>query len=249
MIETIFILFILYAILFILSIKLQDNSIADIFWWLGFIVIATMSYYFSESKSLIQGITTLLIMIWWIRLISYIGRKKCSHSWEDARYARWRKEWKYFYLRSFFQVYMLQGVLMLVVAAPIFLINLYTSAFQNYIISFLWLGIALIWFFYEVRADNELSLFKKTKKPWEILITWLRKYSRYPQYFWESMFWFGICVIASQISLWAFIGWVTITFLLRYVSWVPMLEKRYKWNTTYKVYSKKTPIFIPNFFI
>jgi steroid 5-alpha reductase family enzyme len=48
--------------------------------------------------------------------------KKLKTKKEDSRYAVWRGEWKYFYLRSFFQVYVLQMILMFLVSLPLFLV-------------------------------------------------------------------------------------------------------------------------------
>lgn len=60
------------------------------------------------------------------------------------------------------------------------------------------------------------------------------------------MFWLGISIIAFQASLAGFVGWIIITILVRYVSGVPMLEKRYEGQKNYEVYSKDTPVFFPN---
>jgi len=249
MIETLSILSILYIWLFILSIKLRDNSIADVFWGFGFTIIASTTLCLLTSPNIVQLVLSSLVIFWWARLTLHIHNKKSLHAWEDPRYGIWRKTWKYFYTRSFFQVYVLQGVLMCIVALPIFLVNLKISLSPNYILTSVWWVIALLGLYYEIRADKELSNFIKIKKKWEILTDWLRKYSRYPQYFGESVFWLGICIIASQVHVFAFIWWWVITFLLVKVSGIPLLEKRYAWHTEYQKYSKKTPKFIPNYFL
>ena len=74
-------------------------------------------------------------------------------------------------------------------------------------------------------------------------------YSRHPNYFGESVFWLGISMMGAQVSVISFISFLTITFLLRYVSGVPMAEKRYENNKEYVDYKKKTPPMIPNIFI
>lgn len=247
MIEILLTLLGLYALLFILSVWLEDNSIADIFWGAGFVIITTMSILMLERIVISQLILCALITIWGVRLTMYIWRKKSHHSWEDARYAKWRKSWKYFKIRSFFQVYILQWVLMSLVGTPIFILNLAIKPELNIYLTLSWGIIALAWLYYEITADRQLAGFMKIKKKWEILTTGLRRYSRYPQYFGESMFWFGICLIAAQVSIFAFLWWIVITLLVRYVSGVPMLELRYKWQQNYEEYSKTTPIFVPNF--
>ena len=62
------------------------------------------------------------------------------------------------------------------------------------------------------------------------MTTGLWKISRHPNYFGESLQWWGIYIIACSIDM----GYVTVfspvitTFLLRFVSGVPLLENRYR---------------------
>ncbi len=249
MIETISILVGLYIVLFFFSVKLQDNSIADVFWGFGFTVIAGISLHSIPEPTLHHYTLNILIIYWGSRLTLHIHNKKLSHSGEDPRYAKWRKTWKYFYTRSFFQVYVLQWILMCLIATPIFLMNLKLGISYDPIITTVWAIVAVFGLYYEIFSDRQLARFKKKKEKWEILTNWLRKYHRYPQYFGESIFWLGICIIASQVSVLAFIWWWVITFLLCFVSWVPMLEKRYAQNAVYQEYASSTPKFIPNYFL
>lgn len=237
-----------YILLFLLSIKLQDNSIADVFWGIGFVILAFASYFLYSVGYTSQTIMTLLVWAWGIRLFFNIFSKKLPYSGkEDARYKIWRDTWKYFYTRSFFQVYVLQWCLMCLVAIPILVLNLSSGFEERLFVTFLGANIAFFGLLYEARADAELAGFIVNKKSWEILTTWLRKFHRYPQYFGESVFWLWISIIASQISMLAFGGWIVITILVRYVSGVPMLEKRYEWQKNFEIYSKNTPIFFPDF--
>jgi len=108
----------LYCALFVISIMLEDNSIADIFWWVWF-VITSWILFIQWVQDITQIFVLIIVTFWWARLFSlFIARKK-RHKAEDPRYAQWRKKWKYFYLRSFFQVYILQMILMLLVATPL----------------------------------------------------------------------------------------------------------------------------------
>lgn len=65
------ILVVLYILLFLLSIRLRDNSIVDVFWGAGFMVIAILSF-LDSSRGISQIILTLLIVIWGIRIVSHI---------------------------------------------------------------------------------------------------------------------------------------------------------------------------------
>ena len=239
-------LFISYILLFILSIIIKDNSIADIFWGLGFLQVTIHSFYLSGTSELSQILFNVLIMIWSLRISLYIFSKKLVKKGEDPRYAAWRNEWKHFYVRSFFQVFMLQGVLLLIISLPIFLINI--SPPPVGIMSGLGIAIASFGLIYETIADLQLRSFIQTKKKGGIMTKGLWRYSRHPNYFGESVFWLGASIIASQVSLFTFVSWVLITVLLRFVSGVPLAEARYKDNTQYQIYKKNTPPMFPRLF-
>jgi steroid 5-alpha reductase family enzyme len=119
-------LLISYILLFLFSLKIKDNSIVDVFWGFGFVLIAVISYLQSDMW-LPQTVVTTLICLWGARIVSHIGLRKLKERREDARYAKWREEWGsgwYFVVRSFLQVYMLQMILMLVVATAILVVNM-----------------------------------------------------------------------------------------------------------------------------
>ena len=136
---------------------------------------------------------------------------------------------------------------MLLIATPLFIIFMADTIHSWY--TLIWLWIAAIWLIYESIADRQIIHFLKNKKKWDnIVYTWgLWKYSRNPNYFGESLFWLGISIISLPISYFWIIGYLTITFLLLYVSWVPMKEKRQAKKENWKDYAEKTNRFIPMF--
>jgi len=96
---------------------------------------------------------------------------------------------------------------MFLVAIPVLLLNLSSGYEESTFLTFLGASIALFGLLYEARADAELSGFTQNKKKGDILTSGLRSFHRYPQYFGESVFWFGIAVITIQVSLSGFFGW------------------------------------------
>lgn len=244
--EVLYILFFLYLILFWISIKIKDNSIVDIFWGLWFLVIAFYLFINTNIYSIEKVLVLLLLSIWWLRLSYYIFKRKRKNQTEDPRYAKWRKSWKYFYTRSFFQVYILQMILMLIVSTPLFFI--FSEFNINTIYFLIWFLLSIIWLALEIISDNQVKKYlKSTKEKNKVYTWWLYKYSRNPNYFWESIFWLWISIIWSSISLYSFVWFLVITFLLLFVSWVAMKEVRQSKKDNWKQYKEKTSVFIPWF--
>jgi steroid 5-alpha reductase family enzyme len=247
MIEILFLLFLCYIWLFTISIIIKDNSIVDVFWGIWFLIISSVLICQNQVFEISQIVTYLLMFFWSLRISVSILRKKLKHKWEDKRYATWRDEWKYFYMRSFFQVYLLQMFLLVLVSIPLFVI--FWWEWSNMYINIFWAIIAIFWLIYESIADIQLQKYidLKNKKKNTIFTGWLWKYSRHPNYLWETIFWFGITIISFQFNLYWWIGFFVIAFLLLFVSWIPLKEKSYKNKINYAEYREKTPIFIPKY--
>jgi len=103
---------------------------------------------------------------------------------------------------------------------------------------------------FESVGDYQLSAFiKNPENKGKIIKTGLWRYTRHPNYFGEAALWWGIYLIACGIK-W---GWVTfysalvITLLVRFVSGVPFLEKKYKDRKDWQIYCKETNVFVPWF--
>ena len=75
----------------------------------------------------------------------------------------------------------------------------------------------------------------------------LWSYSRHPNYFGEATMWWGIFIIASSVpgALFTIVSPILITYLLLFVSGVPLLEKKYQNHPEWKEYAEKTSIFVP----
>jgi len=236
------------SVFFAIGTAKKDNSVVDIGWGTGFVVVAFFTLFVYGEFNARQIITTILISFWGIRLTAHIFKRNWGRG-EDFRYVQMREKWgEKVLIRSFLQIYMLQGLFMVIVSYSVMLINSHAGrAFNATDV----LGI-LVWasgFAIESIADSQLKKFVKAKKPGEIMTEGLWKYSRHPNYFGESVQWWGIFIIALSIEggLWAIISPMTITILLRFVSGVPYLERKYKAYPAFREYMKETNAFIPWF--
>ncbi|MGB3860998.1 MAG: DUF1295 domain-containing protein, partial [Candidatus Aminicenantaceae bacterium] len=101
----------------------KDNSIVDIAWGVGFILVTILIFFLEPEFVTRHILVTALIFLWGTRLATHIAIRNKGRG-EDYRYAQWRKDWgKWFFIRSLFQIYMLQGLLLLIIAYPVMLIN------------------------------------------------------------------------------------------------------------------------------
>ena len=244
-------LFLYMTAFFIVAMIRKDNSLADIAWGGGFMVLTLLSFFFSPGEAEArQVLVTGLVTVWGGRLALHILLRNRGKG-EDYRYAKWRKDWgKYFVLRSFLQVFMLQGSLLLIIVFSPVYINLNPSRGLTW---FDGLGL-LVWtsgFFFEAVGDYQLGKFTRDKgNKGKVMDKGLWAYTRHPNYFGESVMWWGIFFMALSIEG----GWITIirpitiTFLLLKVSGIPMLEKKLMESQRgYIDYMNRTSPFFPWF--
>lgn len=238
-------LFLYMTAWFVVSIVKKRNDVADVAWGLGFPIVAWLMFFMS-GFSFRSFLVNILITIWGWRLASHIYKRNKDKK-EDYRYEKWRKEWKYFYIRSFFQVFILQGFLLFIIALPALMINkLSPTGIDRALV--LGIIIWLIGFYFESRGDKELAEFiKNPNNKGKILKTGLWKYTRHPNYFGEVSMWWGIFLMGAMLKdgLLTIIGPLTITILIVYISGIPLLEKKFEGNKEFEEYKKKTSMFFP----
>lgn len=241
--------FLYMNLIFLIALIKKNNSIVDIAWGIGFILVALFNFFYQPGFTARQMLVMLLIVLWGIRLAHYIYCRNRNKP-EDFRYAAWRRQWgKYWVIRSYFQVFMIQGLFMLVVVSPVFVLHNDTGGKLG-ILEILGAALWLVGFLFQSIGDLQMSNFKKdAANKGKVMTSGLWQYTRHPNYFGETSMWWGIFLIVAGIpnSWWAIISPVTITFLLLFVSGVPLLEKKYKDNPEFQEYAVKTSAFIPWF--
>lgn len=244
--NVILVIFLMTFVYFVAQI-LKDNSIVDIVWGIGFVFIAVYTLTTYGKIEYRQVLVTFLTMIWGLRLATHILIRKKGRG-EDFRYKDMRKQWgKYFHLKSYFKIFMLQGFLMIIISLPIILVNFGSTPDPTWIDE---AGLTL-WcfgFVFETIADWQLSRFKKDpKNKGKIMDEGLWAWSRHPNYFGEIVMWWGIFIItlSEPNGVYTLISPLLITNLIVFYSGIPLLEKKYKNNKKYQKYAKKTPILLP----
>lgn len=241
------ILFIYINLWFIISLVKKRNDVADVAWGLGFVVLAWTSFMLSETTSLAALLVNGMVSVWGIRLACHIYKRHVGRG-EDSRYAAWRRDWrKWFYARSYLQVFVLQGFFLFLVSLPVLILNKSTSNQLGFFEIFGFL-IWTIGFLFETIGDEQLARFiKNSANKGKLMQEGLWKYTRHPNYFGEVTQWWGIWLIAFSASgeIFAIVGPLTITILILFVSGIPLLEKKYAGRSDFEEYKKRTSVFFP----
>lgn len=240
-------IFIYFFIFFIIGTSLKNNAIVDVGWGGGFVLLAIWQWIKNGAIIDYRVLVVFMVSIWGLRLFYHIFRRNI-HKAEDFRYAKWRNEWgDYVVIRSFFQIYLLQGIFMFSIIYPVIWTISNGSGNIN-ILLVLGLGIWIIGYIFESVGDSQLRAFKRNdNNKGKIMQKGLWRYTRHPNYFGEATMWWGIFIfsLSQGMGIWGIFSPIIITFLLLFVSGVPMLEKKYKDRKDYKIYSQKTNKFIP----
>jgi steroid 5-alpha reductase family enzyme len=238
----------LYASLwFLVALKLRRNDIADVAWGIGFIILALAAQFSATTISIRGIIVILLVTIWGVRLSLHISLRNKGKA-EDPRYRKWREEWgRYATVRAYFQIFLLQGFLMVVILVPVTYVLAHGSSDLTWLDA-VGLTVWLVGFVFEAVGDFQLTRFKRDPgNRGRIITSGLWKYTRHPNYFGEVTLWWGVWLIAcSTPGGWKTVfGPATITALIMFVSGIPLLEKKYEGNIQFEQYKRRTSAFFP----
>ena len=242
------ILLVCMSALWLLSVLLRDASIVDPFWGMTFVISGW--FYFSQTPegNLTRKILLLtLVSIWGLRLSLYLLWRNWGKG-EDFRYQNFRKKYgpqRYWWF-SFFQVFLLQGILSWIVSTPLLGAQIQGGALS--VIDYLAVGIWIIGIIFEAGSDLQLARFKANPdNKGKLLTNGFWRYTRHPNYFGDSACWwgFGLLSIAAG-SYFAAIGALIMTFLIIRVAGMAQMKRSLaKSKPGYDAYMRRTSAFIP----
>jgi steroid 5-alpha reductase family enzyme len=229
------------------SLLRKDASIIDIFWGLGFVLIAWLSLSISDASSPRTLILVLLVSVWGLRLSSYLAWRNLGKS-EDYRYAAMREHHgKRFPFVSLLTVFGLQGALMWIISLPV-QVGIVRVQEWN-VLAAIGVLLCVIGVFFEAVGDYQLARFKAnpTNKGC-VMNQGLWRYTRHPNYFGDFLVWWGFYLLAAEPGSWwwTIIGPLLMSWLLIRVSGVRLLEDSLRSRVTgYVAYVGSTSAFFP----
>lgn len=240
-----------FFLIFLLSVSLDKYSTVDIFWGASIIFNAlVLGLYFQSTLTLSFYWLAAGVVLWGLRLSIYLGLRNGGKP-EDFRYQDMRKKWGQKIKRNaYLKVFVTQGFFSFLMSLAL-VGSLHVDGSPSFIGVFIAWAVFFTGFLFETLADHTLAQFKKDpsnkgkvcdKNVWAL--------TRHPNYFGETLVWWSypLLLLSSGISLgfgFALVSALIITWLLVFVSGVPLLEKRYQNDKGYIEYAKRTPILIP----
>ena len=237
------------TLLWALSLPLRDASIIDIFWGTGFVLINLVTLILLESDPTgRQWLVHAMVTIWGLRLTLHLWVRNAGHG-EDARYRRWRERggpnW---WLESYYRVFLLQGAIMLVVAAPVIVVNLPGEQAPLSWLDLLGVVVWLAGFLTETLADQQLVVFKRDPaNRGRVLQQGIWRYTIHPNYFGDAMQWWGIwlVVVSAPWGFWTFFGPLAMTALFIFLTSGILERAMVKARPGYADYLSRTSRFFP----
>jgi steroid 5-alpha reductase family enzyme len=238
------------TVLWIVSVFIKNVSIVDLFWGVGFVVAGVVYFLKTEGDQPRKILMMSLVAIWGLRLSIYLAWRNLGKG-EDFRYRKFRADWgehRYWWI-SFFQTFLLQGILMWLISAPLLGAQFYAGS-SLFIFDFIGLALWILGFLFETGGDFQLARFKSNPaNKGKVLDTGFWHYTRHPNYFGDAAVWTGygfICLSAG--SYLPLLGCTLMIAMIIKVSGVALLEKTLKeTKPEYKAYIEKTNAFIPWF--
>ena len=207
-------------------------------------------YYFltPDGFELRKLLLNVLVTLWGLRLSLHILIRNWGQP-EDYRYANWRREaGNAWWWRSYFKVFLLQGVILWIVSMPLLAGQISENPAQLTILDFMGILIWAIGFFFEAVGDWQLSRFKANPaNKGKLLTSGVWRFTRHPNYFGDAAQWWGFYLIAlAGGGYWTIFSPLLMTWLIIKVSGVAMLERALKESKpAYEEYIDSTNAFIP----
>lgn len=237
------------TVVWLISLLKKDSSIMDMAF--GLLMLALPWWLQAQLGGLASGSATLAL---WLATLGFgryslhILRRNLPHG-EDARYARWRERsgtrWWWW---SYFQVFLLQGVVLWVWALPLVLALILPSAPLGPLDA-LAAAVWVLGFVFEAGGDWQLTRFLRTRRDRsELLESGLWSLTRHPNYFGQACMWWGYALLALAHPA----GWLGLASVA-YITWfmyrgsaTSLMEKHmHRHKPGYAAYCARVPAFFP----
>ncbi len=240
----------IFWLVWLLARRIDNFSIVDIAWSYTLLPIVLWYAAAGSGDPLRKAVAVTLGGVWSLRLGTYLLRRIAKHHpHEDVRYQVLREKWKGRLGWAFFWFFEAQAVLIWLLSFPLLLACINPAPQMNWVE---WLGVAawIIGLGGEALSDAQMAAFKADPaNKGKVCRVGLWNWSRHPNYFFESVVWFGFWLFACGSpwgALTVYAPLLILYFLLR-VTGIPLTEEcavRSK-GDAYRDYQRTTSAFVP----
>jgi steroid 5-alpha reductase family enzyme len=239
-----------FALTWAISVRIKNYGLLDVAFSYGVAILAPLYAWLAPGDPLRKWAFAAIGAAWSVRLGTYIlVRVVRHHPAEDPRYQTLRARWPG--PLRFLGFFELQALLVVVFSLP-FLVVAFNPSPRITALEVAGMGLAIAALIGEAVADLQMQAFKRDPASrGKVCEAGLWRYSRHPNYFFESLVWWG-CFLTALPSPW---GWVTIAcpllmlYFLFKVTGIPLTEEyavKSK-GDAYREYQRTTSAFIPWF--
>jgi steroid 5-alpha reductase family enzyme len=240
----------LFAGLWLVSLRTDDVGVVDIAWGPGFALAAWIEWLWASPGHPSATWLLFAVSLWAARLGVHLFLRHRMSEREDARYAAMRAtDGPGFRWRSLGKVFLLQAVILWMLALPIHLAMLAPRVEGPGLLALIGALLFALGFALEAVADAALLRFRRDpERRGGLLTTGVFAWSRHPNYFGECLLWTGIGLLAWDASgtPLALLGPFALTALILKVSGIPLLEAHLKaTRPDFAAYAARTSAFVP----
>lgn len=239
----------LMLVLWVIHLLIDNAAIVDAGWAGGLVLVAGIDA--AASRTAPALLLATMVSVWGLRLALYLLLTRVIGHPEEGRYRELRSQWKTNIPLKFLAFFEFQALLCVLISGPVLL----TAVDPASTVTNVQRAAAALWLISltgEITADAQLAGFKsRPQNRGRVCDAGLWKYSRHPNYFFESLIWIAYALFAIN-SPWGWLGLLSpaliLYFLLR-VTGIPATEAqalRSK-GDTYRHYQETTSMFIPWF--
>lgn len=215
---------------------------------LTYLSMTVLAISLMPSPTLRAKIAALLVMIWAVRLGSFLFLRT-RETGGDGRFDKIK-----IHAARFFGAWTLQALWTVLTAACALAIITGGNEAPLGLMGYTGIALWVIGFTIEVTADRQKTTFRKNpENAGRFIQSGIWAWSQHPNYFGEILLWIGMTLLAIPVLS----GWqwlvlaspVFVIFLLTKLSGIPTLQKRAqkKWgdDPAFQAYSQNTPLLIP----
>ena len=236
------------ALMWVVQVRIRDASHVDVAWAVFVAGCAIFYGLLADGDPWHRVLAAALASLWGFRLGGYLLFDRVLGKEEDGRYQELRRRWTPHANRNFFWFFQFQALFVLFFSLPFAFIAQNES---NGLGPLEWIGIA-VWAIGNagtILSDVQLAQWRgnpgNTGKTARIgLWSW----SRHPNYFFESVTWCGVALVASAAP-WGWLAWLVpagLLYLLFKVTGIPATEAQaLRSRDDYAAYQRTTSVFVP----